>query len=47
MRRELSLTHVRYDGLIHDWGLLNPISRCPASARSLLAGGAALKKRLS
>ena len=43
----VELTHVRYDGLIHDWGLLNPISQLPGVRASLLQAGAALKKRLS
>ena len=43
----VEVTHVRYDGLIHDWGLLNPISQLPGVRASLLQAGAALKKRLS
>jgi acetyl esterase/lipase len=43
----VDVTHVRYDGLIHDWGLLNPISQLPGVRASLLQAGAALKKRLS
>ncbi len=43
----VELTHVRYDGLIHDWGLLNPISQLPGVRASLFQVGAALKKRLS
>jgi acetyl esterase/lipase len=43
----VEVTHVRYDGLIHDWGLLNPISQLPGVRASLLQVGAALKKRLS
>jgi len=42
----VEVTHVRYDGLIHDWGLLNPISQLPAVRASLLQAGEALKKRL-
>ncbi len=42
----VEVTHVRYDGLIHDWGLLNPISQLPGVRASLLQVGAALKKRL-
>lgn len=42
----VEVTHVRYDGLIHDWGLLNPISQLPAVRASLLQAGQALKKRL-
>jgi acetyl esterase/lipase len=43
----VELTHVRYDGLIHDWGLLNPISQLPGVRASLLQVAEALKKRLS
>ncbi len=43
----VELTHVRYDGLIHDWGLLNPISQLPGVRAALLQVGNALKKRLS
>jgi len=43
----VEVTHVRYDGLIHDWGLLNPISQLPGVRASLLQAGEALKKRLS
>ena len=42
----VDVTHVRYDGLIHDWGLLNPISQLPGVRASLLQAGEALKKRL-
>jgi acetyl esterase/lipase len=42
----VDVTHVRYDGLIHDWGLLNPISQLPGVRASLLQVGEALKKRL-
>jgi len=40
------VAHVRYDGLIHDWGLLNPISQEPGVRASLLQVSAELKKRL-
>jgi acetyl esterase/lipase len=43
----VEVAHVRYDGLIHDWGLLNPISQLPGIRASLLQVGVALKKRLS
>jgi len=43
----VEVTHVRYDGLIHDWGLLNPISQLPGVRASLLQVAEALKKRLS
>jgi acetyl esterase/lipase len=37
---------VRYSGMIHDWGLLNPISQIPATRASLLQVGEELKRRL-
>ena len=43
----VEITHVRYDGLIHDWGLLNPISQLTGVRASLLQAGGALRKRLS
>lgn len=36
----------RYSSLIHDWGLLNPISDVPAVQASLLQVGEELKRRL-
>jgi acetyl esterase/lipase len=37
---------VRYSGMIHDWGLLNPISQVPATRASLLQVAEELKRRL-
>ncbi|WP_214654231.1 alpha/beta hydrolase [Aquisphaera insulae] len=37
---------VRYSGVIHDWGLLNPISQVPATRASLLQVAEELKRRL-
>lgn len=37
---------IRYSGMIHDWGLLNPISDVPAIQASLLQVGEELKRRL-
>jgi acetyl esterase/lipase len=37
---------VRYSGMIHDWGLLNPLSQVPATRTSLLQMGEELKRRL-
>ncbi|MGC3968016.1 MAG: alpha/beta hydrolase [Pirellulales bacterium] len=37
---------VRYSGMIHDWGLLNPLSHVPAVRSSLLQVGEELKHRL-
>jgi acetyl esterase/lipase len=38
---------VRYSGMIHDWGLLNPLSEVPATQASLRHMGEELKRRLS
>lgn len=40
-------TLVRYDGLIHDYGLLNPISQVPAVKMAISQAAAALKQRLA
>lgn len=37
---------VRYSGMIHDWGLLNPLSKVPATQAALLQVGEELKRRL-
>lgn len=42
----VTVTAVRYNGMIHDWGLLNPLAHVPGSRNGLLQAGAALKKAL-
>jgi hypothetical protein len=42
----VDVTSVRYNSLIHDWGLLNPISQVPAVRSSLLQISEELKRRL-
>lgn len=37
---------VRYSGMIHDWGLLNPLSQVPATRAALLQVAEELKRRL-
>lgn len=37
---------VRYSSMIHDWGLLNPLSQVPATRASLLQVAEELKRRL-
>jgi acetyl esterase/lipase len=37
---------VRYSGMIHDWGLLNPLSHVPGTVASLRQLGEELKRRL-
>ena len=40
-------TTVRYNGMIHDFGLLNPIAEVPGTRAAMLQAGTALKKALS
>lgn len=42
----VDVTAVRYSGMIHDWGLLNPLAKIPAVQASLLQVGEELKRRL-
>jgi acetyl esterase/lipase len=42
----VDVTATRYNGLIHDYGLLNPISQVPGVLSALLHASAELKKRL-
>jgi acetyl esterase len=42
----VDVTAVRYGGMIHDWGLLNPLSRVPATRAALLQVSEELKRRL-
>jgi len=43
----MDVTATRYNGLIHDCGLLNPPSRVPGVRSALLHAAAELKARLS
>jgi acetyl esterase len=45
-RAGVDVIATRYNGLIHDYGLLNPISRVPGVRSALLHAAAELKKRL-
>jgi len=45
-RAGVDVTATRYNGLIHDYGLLNPISEVPGVRSALLHAAAELKKRL-
>ena len=45
-RAGVDVIAARYNGLIHDYGLLNPISRVPAVRSALRHAAAELKKRL-
>lgn len=42
----VDVTAVRYNGMIHDWGLLNPLSHVPGVRSTMLQVGAELKKYL-
>ncbi len=42
----VSVTSIRYNGMIHDFGLLNPLANVPAVQDSLDQAGMALKKYL-
>ncbi|MBX3411478.1 MAG: alpha/beta hydrolase [Pirellulales bacterium] len=42
----VDVTAVRYSGMIHDWGLLNPLADLPATRTALLQVGEELKRRL-
>jgi acetyl esterase/lipase len=42
----VDVTATRYNGLIHDYGLLNPISQVPGVRSALLHASAELRKRL-
>ncbi|MEA3146190.1 MAG: acetyl esterase, partial [Verrucomicrobiota bacterium] len=42
----VDVTAVRYEGLIHDYGLLNAISQVPAVRSALHQAAEELKKRL-
>lgn len=41
------VTLTRYGGLIHDYGLLNPIADVPAVQTALLQAGAAIRQALA
>ncbi|MET0393947.1 MAG: alpha/beta hydrolase [Chitinophagaceae bacterium] len=42
----VEVTLTRYNGVIHDWGLLNPLATLPATRSALLQAAAELKKAL-
>ena len=42
----VKVTATRYNGMIHDWGLLNPISTIPGTKSALLQAASELKKAL-
>lgn len=42
----VKVTATRYNGMIHDWGLLNPLSNVPGTRSALLQAAAELKQAL-
>ena len=42
----VKVTATRYNGMIHDWGLLNPISTVPGTKSAMLQAAAEIKKAL-
>ena len=42
----VKVTATRYNGMIHDWGLLNPISTIPGTKSALLQAASEIKKAL-
>ena len=42
----VKVSAVRYNGMIHDFGLLNPISQVPANKTAMLQTAAELKNAL-
>jgi acetyl esterase len=42
----VKVTAVRYAGMIHDWGLLNPLAHVPGAQAALLQAGTEIKKAL-
>jgi len=42
----VKVTSARFNGMIHDWGLLNPLSHLPGTQSALLQAAAELKKAL-
>lgn len=42
----VKVTATRYNGMIHDWGLLNPLSKVPGTKSALLQAAAEIKNAL-
>ena len=42
----VKVTATRYNGMIHDWGLLNPLANVPATRSAMLQAATELKKAL-
>ena len=42
----VNVTITRYNGMIHDWGLLNPLATVPGTKSAMLQAAAEIKKAL-
>jgi len=42
----VKVTAIRFNGMIHDWGLLNPLANVPGSKSSMLQAAAEIKRAL-
>ena len=42
----VAVTSTRYNGMIHDWGLLNPLATVPATQSAMFQAAAEIKKSL-
>ena len=45
-RAGVDVTAIRYNGMIHDFGMLNPLSQIPGPRSALLQAAQELKRRL-
>ncbi|OOQ58128.1 alpha/beta hydrolase [Mucilaginibacter pedocola] len=43
----VKVTQVRYNGMIHDWGLLNPLATVPGTEAAMLQAAAEIKEALA
>lgn len=43
----VKVTAIRYNGMIHDWGLLNPLATVPGTQSAMLHAAAEIKKALN
>ena len=42
----VKITSTRYNGMIHDWGLLNPLATVPRTKSAMLQAAAEIKNAL-
>ncbi|WPU99185.1 alpha/beta hydrolase [Mucilaginibacter sp. cycad4] len=43
----VKVSSIRYNGMIHDWGLLNPLAKVPGTQSAMLHAAAEIKKALA